>query len=384
MNRSPLRLTLILAVVAIGSLGATDCTDEQEQMLFDAAVEILSDHEIRLNALERCECVGVLAPVCGEDGRTYVNRCEARCTGTAIMAPGPCKDTTCGGEAGTPCETGSFCESRPGCDAMAVGMCEDIPELCPDDFAPVCGCDGNTYSNDCTRQEAGVPLDFPADCANPPVECDVNDHCASDEFCQKRPRVCDEAPGVCSVRPDVCPLDFNPVCGCDGTTYSNACAAANSGASIASRGRCEEAPVECSYNQDCPDDEFCSTLPGECSATGVCRPVPEVCPQIHEPVCGCDGNTYPNSCEARGAGISLEDDEACDTGVVLCHVPPGNPGNFHTIIVEPGDADGHLRNHDDHLGRCEDGESTEALQSSDAAVTPALQQSFQRRSGRRR
>lgn len=39
-------------------------------------------------------------------------------------------------------------------------------------------------------------------------------------------------------RPCVCPAVFNPVCGADGTTYSNACAAACAGATVAQTGEC--------------------------------------------------------------------------------------------------------------------------------------------------
>lgn len=40
--------------------------------------------------------------------------------------------------------------------------------------------------------------------------------------------------------------------------------------------------------------------------------------------------------------------------VVICHVPPGNPGAAHTITVGgAGAVDAHLRNHvGDHVGAC--------------------------------
>jgi fibro-slime domain-containing protein len=40
---------------------------------------------------------------------------------------------------------------------------------------------------------------------------------------------------------------------------------------------------------------------------------------------------------------------------LLCHVPPGNPGNAHTIVIaKPAILNAHLRNHDgDHLGPCQ-------------------------------
>ena len=45
-------------------------------------------------------------------------------------------------------------------------------------------------------------------------------------------------PGVCELRPRACIALFDPVCGCDGTTYSNACAAHAAGISVDHIGPC--------------------------------------------------------------------------------------------------------------------------------------------------
>lgn len=47
-----------------------------------------------------------------------------------------------------------------------------------------------------------------------------------------------DATGVCRARPTGCFAIFDPVCGCDRRTYSNACEAAKVGVSVRSKGAC--------------------------------------------------------------------------------------------------------------------------------------------------
>lgn len=65
--------------------------------------------------------------------------------------------------------------------------------------------------------------------------------------------------------------------------------------------------------------------------------------------------------------VYVQDDTAVDymtltitvprgAAVIICHIPPGNPGNAHTITVGAAAVDAHL-NHGDTLGACPPGES---------------------------
>jgi hypothetical protein len=73
---------------------------------------------------------------------------------------------TCDGIAALRCEEGLWCEHPAGECNMAdgAGMCAKAPEICTQDYQPVCGCDGKTYSNDCMRRIEKVQLDHIGEC----------------------------------------------------------------------------------------------------------------------------------------------------------------------------------------------------------------------------
>jgi Kazal-type serine protease inhibitor domain len=67
----------------------------------------------------------------------------------------------------------------------------------------------------------------------------------------------------------------------------------------------------------CPAKQYCAyAAEARCGAadmSGTCAPIPDVCMQLVDPVCGCDDKTYGNACHAAQAGVSVVMKGACAT-----------------------------------------------------------------------
>jgi hypothetical protein len=240
-------------------------------------------------------------------------------------------EVACGARAGDTCGDDEYCFFTPEaiCGfADATGVCVPRPDSFDRTRLPVCGCDNVTYPNPSVAAFNGVSVQHEGECRTEPEPQACGSRglaaCPEGQFCSfPVEAMCGatDLPGTCAPSPEICPALYNPVCGCDGRTHGNACEAASAGVSVAHPGECE-APADraCGglLGLRCNDGEFCSysveAMCGAADQTGTCAPIPEACIAVYQPVCGCDGRTYGNACNAANHGISVQHEGECRIG----------------------------------------------------------------------
>lgn len=217
-----------------------------------------------------------------------------------------------GGDEGSQ-ETEGTASSEDGGDSGEPSFCGGIAgfpcpdgQVCIDD--PTDNCDPAMGGADC----AGVCVEEPG--------CSSDGDCKKGAFCQTAPGVCGEGLGSCETRPEACILIYDPVCGCDGVTYGNACQAASAGVNVASEGACESGST-C----DAVIDGFMD----ETSNIRLCM-VAEECGQVLSGTsCGCTRNWVARLDADIGPWSELLDRATalgCEIpgGISTCDCPPAD------------------------------------------------------------
>ncbi|MCB1501094.1 MAG: hypothetical protein KDK07_15125 [Bauldia sp.] len=98
----------------------------------------------------------------------------------------------------------------------------------------------------------------------------------------------------------------------------------------------------------CGQNEFCkygvADMCGAADAQGTCAARPEVCLTDYMPVCGCDGRTYSNACNAAANGASVAYVGTCRTTdastcvqVISCGIKDGKPMEYPTPCAAMAD-----------------------------------------------
>jgi hypothetical protein len=100
--------------------------------------------------------------------RTWSPRVTLVATQLYTRVPPRVGPLPCAGFLGRACPSWLVCDITipSACKGADLpGECKARPEACDDVWRPVCGCDGETYANDCFRLMAGAQIDHDGACA---------------------------------------------------------------------------------------------------------------------------------------------------------------------------------------------------------------------------
>ncbi|KAH9416857.1 hypothetical protein DERP_011972 [Dermatophagoides pteronyssinus] len=266
-----------------------------------------------------CACGNEFEPVCGSDGKTYINECTLRveaCRSSKslrILHQKSCSENNA-------CKS-LKCSQYQDCEINRYGIAQcQCPTSCTKILKPVCGTDGKTYDSDCDLKRQA--------CLNHRnISIRYMGTCDLDNFCHRNHGICKYG-SICGLSPTgnyscICPQcneEYSPVCGSNMITYKNRCKFRqdmcekqlnNITFSDGPCFGCEN--INCLYYSKCETDD----QGGHC----VC---PTNCQKKYDPVCGSDLITYTNECEFRASACKKRENI-----LIIKHGPCNSCQNIH-------------------------------------------------------
>ena len=253
--------------------------------------------------------------VCGKDGQTYSVE-DAALGEHDVEHRGRCEEPMhC--ESPNDCFVGDACMPAPwaagegGDERTDPASFPSDPDAywcipgptrcnCPGVFEPVCGGDRRNYINACEAACAGVGIRHEGYCEEPAGEGCVRAGC-SDQLCVEEgvdiASTCEWRPVYECYQQAACERQQNGQCGFTPTHELVECL------EHFGEGVCHE-------DGDCPVGWVCQEgILGSPQHEGICERCG--CPEIYAPVCGLDGRTYGNACEARCAHVRVAYEGEC-------------------------------------------------------------------------
>lgn len=130
-----------------------------------------------------------------------------------------------------------LCAVVTGCGGANADRTPDADPTAPDAADDDAGAPGGDAA---IADAPPVPDDAASDGGAAPAYCYTPGGCQAGEWCDYTPDSCGgrDVIGMCMPVPGACIDIYDPVCACDGMTYSNACYAAMAGWDVLHMGAC--------------------------------------------------------------------------------------------------------------------------------------------------